>query len=335
MSRTRWWATQRQRSDAPVISTGRAYGEVLLVFSVFFLSGVAIAAFSVAGNDPLPQPGSWTEAIPASIDQVAVTVLCVLVPLLLVARRGLTRDDVGLAAPRAIGLSQSIRIAAWAILAVIAGGIVTSALASGQFAQGSFSYPDLTVYLLHALQAGPLEEIVVLGFTIATLEQARRPRWEIVVVALVLRASYHIYYGPGVLGIFIWAAMFIWLYLRFRTIVPLIVAHSCWDVLATLVHYWRGVAVVDVAAWLALFLTAFITWLVWRGNRAAATGPLLAPRAAAGWHPDPAGSGGLRWFDGWRWTEAVSPPAPAWPPPAPLPPLPAGPGITASGPDGY
>lgn len=332
MSSRRWWATQRPRSDAPVISTRRAYGEVLLVFSVFFLSGVAIAAFSVGGSDPPPRQGTWSEAIPASIDQVAVTVLCVLVPLLLVARRGLTRDDVGLAAPKAIGLSQNIRIAAWAILAVIAGGIVTSALASGRFAQGTFSYPDLTLYLLHALQAGPLEEIVVLGFTIATLEQARRPRWEIVSVALVLRASYHIYYGPGVLGIFIWAAMFIWLYLRFRTIVPLIVAHSCWDVLATLVHYWRGVAIVDVAAWFALLLTAFITWLVWRGDHAAATAPPLPPVAAPGWHPDPAGTGGLRWFDGWRWTEAVSPP---WAPPVPLPQLPTGPGIGAPGPDGY
>jgi Protein of unknown function (DUF2510) len=35
----------------------------------------------------------------------------------------------------------------------------------------------------------------------------------------------------------------------------------------------------------------------------------------AGWYPDPSGSGGLRYFDGYRWTDHVSaPPAgPAFP----------------------
>jgi hypothetical protein len=37
-------------------------------------------------------------------------------------------------------------------------------------------------------------------------------------------------------------------------------------------------------------------------------------RALAGWHPDPAGHGGLRWFDGAAWTEHVAPapPVAAW-----------------------
>lgn len=34
-----------------------------------------------------------------------------------------------------------------------------------------------------------------------------------------------------------------------------------------------------------------------------------------GWHPDPSGSGGQRWWDGTRWTEHVSAPGVAAPGP--------------------
>jgi hypothetical protein len=41
------------------------------------------------------------------------------------------------------------------------------------------------------------------------------------------------------------------------------------------------------------------------------------PGAPPGWYPDPAGSPGQRWWDGYAWTDAVVQPKPAPPPPPP------------------
>jgi uncharacterized protein len=316
-----WWSVPPPRTDTPPLTTRRAYTEVLLVFGVFFAASIAAAAFSVAGSPPSGVVAGWRQAIPGSINQVAVTILCILVPVVLVWRRGLGTADLGIVKPGTVGPSQGIRIAAWAVLALIAGGIVTGLLASGSFPEGPFSYPNLVLNLFHAAQAGFIEEIVVLAFVVTTLEQARRPRPEIVAVALVLRASYHIYYGPGALGILVWAPVFLWLFLRFRTIIPLIIVHSSWDLVITLGDHWPVFNGLGGLAIVALLITAPILWLVARGKKANTGGlPMLGP---PGWYGDPGGTGWLRWFDGWAWGPA-HPPAPAWPPapdhPGPTPP---------------
>jgi hypothetical protein len=305
---------------------------VLLVFGVFFGSGIAVAAFTVAGHTTGGTINSWSQAVPASIDQVATTVLCVLVPILMVRRRGLTRADLGLVKPPPPPGPTGIRMAAWALLGLIVGGIVTSSLLTGHYVSGRLTNPDLVTQLFHAAQAGFIEEVVVLGFVVTTLEQARRPFAEIVVVALLLRASYHIYYGPGVVGIFVWASIFLWLFLRFRSILPLIVVHSAWDILSFLDQRWHAVGGFEVLVWVILFFTAIVLWLVGRQTRglpgaAAPMPPMVHP---PGWYPDPWRVGEERWFDGWVWHPAtrMRPPAPPmppapppvsspWPPPAP------------------
>jgi len=178
----------------------------------------------------------------------------------LVRRRGLRRVDLGITTVANVGLSQGIRIAAWALLAVIGGALVTVRLATGG-ASGFSSTPGLVVALFHAAEAGFIEEIVVLAFVVVTLEQARRPRPEIVAVALLLRVSFHIYYGPGALGILVWASAFLWLFLRFRTIIPLIVVHSGWDIAVTLVYRWPGLTTDADIAVVALFLVSISLWL--------------------------------------------------------------------------
>jgi hypothetical protein len=295
----RWWAIQPARSDTVAISTRRAYTEVLTVFGVFFGASIAAAAFSVGGSSLSGNVAGWREAVPGSVDQVAGTVLVIGVPVLLAQRRQLTQRDLGLTVRDRITLRVGIRMAAWAVLALTVAGIITSALASGNYSEGRFSYPDLTLNLFHAAQAGFIEEIVVLAFVVTTLEQARRPLREIVLVALLLRASYHIYYGPGVVGVFVWASIFLWLFLRFRTIVPLIVVHSVWDVGITFARHWKAVGGFFALCILALLIAAFILWIVDRSDAQQRRGLRLPP---PGWYPDPSGLPEWRWWDGNNWT---------------------------------
>ncbi len=266
-AKKRWWAVHPACANSVPIGIWRAYAEVVAVVAVFFAASIVAAAFSLANHPPYATVHGWTQAVPASMSQIVTAVLSVAVPVLLVRRRGLTCSDLGLRRSSAIYGSQIIRIFAWALLALVIGGAVTAALATGNVPKGPFSYPSLTLNLFHAAQAGPLEETVVLAFVVVTLEQARRPQSEIVVVALVMRSSYHIYYGPGVLGIMIWASAFLWLYLRFRSIVPLIVVHSTWDVVITLEGHWRVVGGVAGLVFVAIGLSAVITWLRWRSQR--------------------------------------------------------------------
>ena len=68
------------------------------------------------------------------------------------------------------------------------------------------------------------------------------------------------------------------------------------------------------------------TCAVLRGRGANLT-VVTQPPPPPGWYPDPAGSGGTRWWNGMDWTDHVQqaapvPPPPPPPPPAPMPPSP-------------
>ena len=132
-------------------------------------------------------------------------------------------------------------------------------------------------------------------------------------MVLVLRGSYHIYYGPGVVGILVWAALFYWIYLRTGNVLVLMVAHAGWDAVGFLSQRWPGVAGVGVLFAIAIWIAAPITWLVERNRlspsgrwRPAEPAPSVLP--PAGWQPDPAGVHYWRWWDGQRWTDHVSGP---------------------------
>jgi hypothetical protein len=310
---------------------------VLLVFAAFFLAGIVAAGLLLGSryHDPL-QNGSWSDYVPAMIDALAMTGLAVAVVLLLCARRGVTWRTLGLTLPRGangrLAAGLTTRILAWGIFAQVLGGVINAVLQTGHLPTSRPNGAELLFSVFDSVQAGVVEELVVLAFVVVTLRQAGRPWWEVTTVALVLRCSYHIYYGPGVFGILVWAALFYWIYLRFRSLILLMICHAAWDTVGFLSQRWPAVSVAAVLIGLALCIAGPITWLVER-NAAPASGAWhpAAPAAPAapvapspgpawwgpngsqqvappGWQPDPSGLHHWRWWDGHRWTEYVSGP---------------------------
>jgi hypothetical protein len=320
-ARPRPWWSAAPLPPLPPISTRRAYTEVLLVFAGFFLTGVVSAGILLGGryHNPLTN-GSWSDYAPAFVDVLAQTGLAVAVVLLLSSRRGVTPGVLGLRLPRradghfAAGLAT--RILAWAIFAEVLGGIINALLQTGHLPTSQPNAPELIFAMAASIQAGIVEELVVLAFAVVTLRQAGRPLWEITVVVLVLRGSYHIYYGPGVVGILVWAALFYWIYLRTGNVLILMVSHAAWDGVGFLSQRWPGVAGVGVLVAIAIWIAAPITWLVernnirpepvWHPGRPGPGPPSALP--PPGWQPDPAGVHRWRWWDGQRWTDHVSGP---------------------------
>jgi hypothetical protein len=290
-----WWSPA-PAADAPPLSSRRAYAEMLIVFAIFFGAGVVEAILALFGDLPQGPIGSWGEAGAASWDQVAQGALAVGVVLLLAWRRGLSAEHLGLRLRRnpagRIRWWAELRVCAWALFFMWAGLRLTAILYHGSGALPFTAGPDFLLDFFHAFQAGFIEEAVVLAFVVATLAQARRPRPEVVLLALVLRDSYHLYYGWGTIGITIWALGMIWIFLRTRSLIPLIVAHSAWDVFAVLGSRWTTVAGLWGLIGLLVLAGAAVSWLVERSNGTAAQQPTpqgweLAPQLHQGWSPTP------------------------------------------------
>jgi membrane protease YdiL (CAAX protease family) len=102
----------------------------------------------------------------------------------------------------------------------------------------------IPVLVLSAIENAVLEEVIVVGYLITRL---RSLGWSPVVViacSAVLRGSYHLYQGFGAfVGNAVMGVVFALFYLRFKRVMPLIVAHSILDTAAfvgytLLPHSW-------------------------------------------------------------------------------------------------
>ena len=105
----------------------------------------------------------------------------------------------------------------------------------------------IPVLLLSALHDGVLEEILVIGYLLRRLDQLGWTPWKAILVAAVLRGSYHLYQGFGAfIGNAVMGIIFGVLYRRWGRVTPLIVAHTLIDAV-TFVGY---AALVGKVSWL-------------------------------------------------------------------------------------
>jgi len=87
------------------------------------------------------------------------------------------------------------------------------------------------VLVLAALKNALVEELVLLGFVLLRLRQLGLGARSAVVVAAVLRGTYHLYQGVGgFVGNLVMGLLFGWLYQRWGRVTPFVVAHTLLNV---------------------------------------------------------------------------------------------------------
>jgi hypothetical protein len=231
-------------------------------------SGFAAPSSVVILNEPLLS-AAFNMALMASELSAAAMVLYLLI------RSGEGITAIGLGGHR-LRLDLALVLPVWLLAQVIPQSVgegVVRSLSLPTFHISSFGSPDyLLVALVGALVAGVLEEIVVLGYLVRRLEQRGWSVQWIITVAVAVRVSYHLYYGPGVIPIIFWATASVLLYLRIRRLLPFIICHVAWDVRVGIGAHSTSASLIFGALFFAASLVAWFRWRKWH--------PAPAPQVA-------------------------------------------------------
>jgi hypothetical protein len=220
-------------------------------------AGFAAQSAVFIPNEPVLS-AAFAMAVIASELSAAAMVLYLLV------RSGEGITAIGLGGHR-LRLDLALVMPVWLLVQLIPQGVgasVVRSLSLPTFHVSSVGSPDyLLIALLGALVAGVLEEIVVLGYLVRRLEQRGWSVPWIVTVAVAIRVSYHLYYGPGVIPIVFWATASVLLYLRIRRLLPFIICHVAWDVRVGIAAHSANASLIFGALF---FVASLIVWFRWR-----------------------------------------------------------------------
>jgi membrane protease YdiL (CAAX protease family) len=171
------------------------------------------------------------------ITSITLGLAPVLLVLYLLARAGEGPSSIGLDARQ-----PGRDLARGAVLAAVIGGsglgLYLAAYHLGiELNVVAENLPDvwwrIPVLLLSAVQNATLEEVVVLGYLVSRLERLGVRPSRAVAISAVIRGSYHLYQGAGgFIGNAVMGAIFGALFLRWRRVTPMIIAHTLIDSVA-------------------------------------------------------------------------------------------------------
>ena len=144
-------------------------------------------------------------------------------------RIGLTFSRFGRDLGTAVVLLAVIGIPGLALYAISRLAGVTLQVQASELDAAWWTIPLL---LLSAVRAGLLEEVILNGYLIEKLTTIWRP-WQVLVGVAALRGLYHLYQGPAMaFGNLVMGLVFGWVYLRWRRVMPLVIAHTLLDTFA-------------------------------------------------------------------------------------------------------
>ncbi|NQE92969.1 type II CAAX prenyl endopeptidase Rce1 family protein [Nocardia terpenica] len=116
-----------------------------------------------------------------------------------------------------------------------------------------------------SVRAGWVEETVLLALPMAIASRLRWPWWAQLIVLVVLRLPFHLYYGPGALAaVLAWVALLRFAYARTVLVWPFMAAHILYDL-----NVWLFTGLVRPLLTLVLLglgVWASVTW--WRSGAA-------------------------------------------------------------------
>lgn len=264
----------------------RLAAELLIVLAVFplpyALSALVVLVGSALGRGPgrrtpILIPGHPAASFPLELCEILLPFAAVaLVAYLLSSGTSGSEGDRGLSS---LGLDRSRPrgdlalvlgvFVACELIPIYGGTIVLSLLGVHGISPATKGVPSYYVSLdvVNGVTSGIVEEIVVLGYLVRRLEQLALPGWAVVVLAVAVRGSYHLYYGWGVLPILAWATASVLVYRRYRRLLPFILVHVLWDsslfAASALPRHDAAVFLVTEAA--ILLPVFFVLFLLWRG----------------------------------------------------------------------